>query len=599
MTSDLTNKLSDLGLSTEESDDRLVIALDFGTTFSGIAYCFNNPGKKPDPQCINDWPGLEGHSQPKVPTVVNYGEGGDADFKWGGQVSQRTVSGNIPRVKLLLDPTQQKPVYLPRASRKTDLKELSKVGKQPVDVAADFMQAIYRHAMNKIRDRVPKEYFDMCQKQYVLTVPAVWSDKARDLTLKAAKRAEIHPVRMVTEPEAAAIYTLHMQERALKPGDAFVLCDCGGGTVDLISYEVIETEPTYTASLPKLTVFSKGGVAGSLMLNDGFAERVKEVVGEEQWIALQKTEGWAKAAFEWDHVIKPGFRGNLEEKHFIVFFHANLEDDEDVRLKDNCWTMTGEDVKSIFDPVIKDILRYVDQQIKSARLKRAGEDVTGILLVGGFGSSQYLKGEIEKSFPDVQVIQPDDAWAAIVKGAVLTKLETKLAPVVVSTQAVRHYGVSAMQEWDSVIDKDQARKKDKVSGKWKCSRLTGPYHLPQMTWYIYKGEELKRDSITKFSFYREVSVKADASSLIFEDALLMCDLPTAPTYPGNDVHVNCRLKSYLMGIDKSRFETVADPQGNKYYHINYDLVISTQDANMTFSLEVNGEKCGGVTAEYA
>lgn len=28
-----------------------------------------------------------------------------------------------------------------------------------------------------------------------------------------------------------------------KPGDTFVLCDCGGGTVDLITYEVKETEP--------------------------------------------------------------------------------------------------------------------------------------------------------------------------------------------------------------------------------------------------------------------------------------------------------------------------------------------------------------------
>lgn len=61
-----------------------------------------------------------------------------------------------------------------------------------MDVAADFMQAIYCYAMNKIKDRVPKDYFDMCQKQYVLTVPAVWSDKARDLTLKASSRFEEH-----------------------------------------------------------------------------------------------------------------------------------------------------------------------------------------------------------------------------------------------------------------------------------------------------------------------------------------------------------------------------------------------------------------------
>lgn len=77
------------------------------------------------------------------------------------------------------------------------------------------------------------------------------------------------------------------------------------------------------------------------MLNDKFAELVKEVVGEEQWITLKETPGWVKAAIEWDRVIKPGFRGNLKEEHFIMFPQANLEDDEEVRLKDNCWTMTG------------------------------------------------------------------------------------------------------------------------------------------------------------------------------------------------------------------------------------------------------------------
>lgn len=120
-----------------------------------------------------------------------------------------------------------------------------------------------------------------------------------------------------------------------------------------------------------------------------------------------------------------------------------------------------------------------------------------------------------------------------------------------------------------------------------------------MTWYIYKGEELKRDSTVKFPFYRNVSVQGDSSSLIFQDELLICDLPTAPTYPGDDVGVNCRLTSDLTGIDKSTFGTVADPEGTKYYHVNFDLVISTQDANMTFSLEVNGKKCGCVTADYA
>jgi hypothetical protein len=39
-----------------QSEDQLVIALDFGTTFSGIAYSFAKGGK-PDVVSILDWPG--------------------------------------------------------------------------------------------------------------------------------------------------------------------------------------------------------------------------------------------------------------------------------------------------------------------------------------------------------------------------------------------------------------------------------------------------------------------------------------------------------------------------------------------------------------
>ncbi len=52
---DLANLLS--GPTAVESEDRIIIALDFGTTFSGIAYAFCNPGKKAEVRSIMDWPG--------------------------------------------------------------------------------------------------------------------------------------------------------------------------------------------------------------------------------------------------------------------------------------------------------------------------------------------------------------------------------------------------------------------------------------------------------------------------------------------------------------------------------------------------------------
>jgi hypothetical protein len=75
------------------------------------------------------------------------------------------------------------------------------------------------------------------------------------------------------------------------------------------------------------------------------------------------------------------------------------------------------DVKNIFAPLITDILRLINEQVKEVLIKRPGQGVTGIFLVGGFGGSQYLKSCVENDQPDIQVLQPSDAWSAIVKYA--------------------------------------------------------------------------------------------------------------------------------------------------------------------------------------
>lgn len=58
--------------------------------------------------------------------------------------------------------------------------------KDPIDVAADFIGAIYKHALDVIESSTVQGYFQLCEKDFVLSVPAVWSDKAKDLTLKVS-----------------------------------------------------------------------------------------------------------------------------------------------------------------------------------------------------------------------------------------------------------------------------------------------------------------------------------------------------------------------------------------------------------------------------
>ncbi|KAM5341618.1 hypothetical protein ACJ41O_014649 [Fusarium nematophilum] len=381
--------------SSALDEDRLVIALDFGTTFSGIAYSFCSPGKKPEVVPIVDWPGLEGRKQPKVPTIISYDPKDPSKFKWGGQLTWRDA--HVQGVKLLLDPDQPKPMYLPSGSIKSEIKKLPK---KPVDIAADFIGAIYGHAIEKIESKVPRDYVSICQKHFVLSVPAVWSDQAKDRTLQAAKKAGIHPVTPIKEPEAAALHTLMSQERALSVGDCFILCDAGGGTVDLISYEVVALRPALAL---KEVVPGTGNMAGSLGLNKRFGEAVQNLVGEEEWIRLKKLPSWAKAAREFDLDIKTAFQGDLEDEYIVNFPGAELEDVPEEGLKRDSWFMSGHVVQGIFQPLIHDIVRLVDEQVKSAMLERDAKPVRGIFLVGGFGSSQFLKSSIEKANRGIQM----------------------------------------------------------------------------------------------------------------------------------------------------------------------------------------------------
>ncbi|KAL8856126.1 MAG: hypothetical protein Q9178_007251 [Gyalolechia marmorata] len=152
-----------------------------------------------------DWPGLEGLEQPKIPTILSYDPNQKIYFTWG---AQKHKYAKIENVKLLLDPGQETPLYLPEPNIAAEKKKLPKPA---VDVVSDYLTAVYKHALKQIKTKVPAEYLKMCQKKFVVTVPAVWSSRAMDATRQAVEKlAGIHPVFVIKEPEAAALYTLHM-----------------------------------------------------------------------------------------------------------------------------------------------------------------------------------------------------------------------------------------------------------------------------------------------------------------------------------------------------------------------------------------------------
>ena len=94
-------------------------------------------------------------------------------------------------------------------------------GKDTVDVVTDYLTCIREHAWGHLERVYGTTFFNSMKKDLVVTVPAVWSERAKDLTMNAVAAAEFGADKtwLVTEPEAAAIYTLKCMSEGPLRGD--------------------------------------------------------------------------------------------------------------------------------------------------------------------------------------------------------------------------------------------------------------------------------------------------------------------------------------------------------------------------------------------
>lgn len=71
----------------------------------------------------------------------------------------------------------------------------------------------------------------------VLTCPAAWSEQRRATLHDAAAKAGYRPVKILTEPVAAAHYYTSRLSHPMRPGQALAVFDFGGGTLDIAVLE--------------------------------------------------------------------------------------------------------------------------------------------------------------------------------------------------------------------------------------------------------------------------------------------------------------------------------------------------------------------------
>jgi hypothetical protein len=225
---------------------------------------------------ITNWPGPipnTNTTNEKVPSQIAYGTQFEGGFEWGNKIKSRTK--REVWTKLLLDKTTKRDemrlILELLTGNKTENKHLKSDDgkddddrpstypeKDPVKIVGDFLSGVRKHVMSCLETTYGKSLLREFEIELVVTVPAVWSDKAKNLTCQAVSMAGFDSdsikLSMIAEPEAAAIYTLKsMKDSAfsdikvnqqfntfgegnkclheMQPSENFIICDAGGGTV--------------------------------------------------------------------------------------------------------------------------------------------------------------------------------------------------------------------------------------------------------------------------------------------------------------------------------------------------------------------------------
>ncbi|KAF7553497.1 hypothetical protein G7Z17_g3586 [Cylindrodendrum hubeiense] len=392
----------------------IMVGIDFGTTHSGVSWAINEGQKKI--RLITDWPNLGDSiaNQDKVPSIISYKNGRVAN--WGYEVGPKEES--FRWIKILLEPESK---YARTVQEVRDSNELlQKLNKTAEEVIRDYLREIWRYTKEDIRKRVgDDDWEDTFTIHVVLTVPAMWSHAAKDKTLKAARDANLpHNIKLVTEPEAAALATLQdkAEENALVPGDTFVVCDAGGGTVDLISYKVNKINPLEIEEC----AIGDGGLCGSIFLDTSFEKHIRTLVGEREYNEIKPIHK-RRMMKMFELGVKRSF--TLESNKDYSVDLRGVEDNCDEGIEDDCITLKRSMLRTVFDYVCGQIDTLVQDQVNQVQDRDL--KVKAILLVGGFGSSKYLHQRLESSYSSlgIKVLQVDGAWSAICRGACIWGLE--------------------------------------------------------------------------------------------------------------------------------------------------------------------------------
>ncbi|GBB98870.1 hypothetical protein RclHR1_03350001 [Rhizophagus clarus] len=396
---------------------RIIVGLDFGTTYSGFSYC--HVGKNQEIFLNHTWPG---HIMLKTNTVLRYDAEYNNVLSWGTSA------------------LYERPHRKNRKQKDSKFIELFKLclgdlpdnlrPKLPIDckkAITDYLNEMGKLIKNTICMRwYGVDYFE--NVLLIITIPADYSERDKVIMRQCVFNANLiesinsENLQFTTESEATA---LHCVENELKYdiGETFMFVDCGTYITDLTTRKLVRKDPLH---MGKVTAHIRD-FRGRSLIDDVFTNFLCERLGTRA-IDLLKENNYNQFQYVVEdfrqRAIEPFTGDNLEFSYTLdiednipaLLQYISKETRKIMEEYDWSIDIKYNDIKKMFDTVADRIIRLMHIQLSNNK-----ENCSTIFLTGEFCENKYLQNKIREEFRHKvnNISVPTHPIATIEHGAVI------------------------------------------------------------------------------------------------------------------------------------------------------------------------------------
>ncbi|EFC46700.1 chaperone protein [Naegleria gruberi] len=456
---------------------KVVISIDFGTSRTGFCYSLTNDVKKTRVKNTSWKDAPSGVSFPKTLTQLLYEKSDTRKPVAWGYTSLDMLSREFED-ESESDEDEEGGEEIPAQNSKYYHFKTFKMGlfnnpsgmvkdttgvfeKNVGELIVDYLKLLFHDQIKPTVEKSLGSKLNLDEVTWCLTVPAIWKDEQKsDMRLAAytagltkTPEASSDDFKIILEPEGAAAYCMEYQASKGKPlreGESFLVCDLGGGTVDLTCHKFEK------ARLRELAEGS-GDACGSTYLDDAFIIYLEECFGKKFVETLRKKYGqtyldilkiWERTKVTTTDLTKdinvdmPGQLSSFLES-------ANVKSDK-FRAKRGQLKITSEALQTIYQDSLEKTRNLVEKQLETIQ-SETGKMVDYIFIVGGFGASKVVQNFLIDNFSSQVkgIVIPNEPAEAVVDGAALLGIDDSL----ISTRRMRMtYGVKAQKGSEEIFD---------------------------------------------------------------------------------------------------------------------------------------------------